>query len=86
MPPVLEGVKVIDIGNMLAAPGTAAYLADQGAEVIKVESPMGDEARRIVTQGGDVGDSPPFLAVNRSKRGIVVDLRRPEGREVFLKT
>ena len=83
MPPVLEGVKVIDIGNMLAAPGTAAYLADQGADVIKVESPMGDEARRLVTQAGDAGDSPPFLAVNRSKRGIVVDIRRPEGREVL---
>ena len=83
MPPVLEGVKVIDIGNMLAAPGTAAYLADQGANVIKVESPMGDEARRLVREAGDASDSPPFLAVNRSKRGIVVDIRLPEGRDVL---
>lgn len=84
MPTVLDGIKVIEIGNMLAAPGTAAYLADQGADVIKIESPMGDEARRLVSNNLDAGDSPPFLAVNRGKRAIVLDIRTVQGREVLL--
>ncbi|MBI3743447.1 MAG: CoA transferase [Chloroflexi bacterium] len=78
----LEGVKVLDLASMWAAPLCGMYLADQGADVIKVEPPEGDEARRLFTHPSLGNESPSFLAVNRNKRGIVVDLRKPEGLDI----
>jgi crotonobetainyl-CoA:carnitine CoA-transferase CaiB-like acyl-CoA transferase len=79
----LAGVHVLDLSQMWAAPGAALYLAAHGAEVIKVEPLGGDEARRTLTQPPVAGgESRAFLALNRNKRGIALDIRQPRGREV----
>ncbi len=75
----LAGVRVLDLTRFLAGPFCTAILADLGAEVIKVEAPgAGDEGRYgyPTAQGVPVG----FLALNRNKKGITLDLRHPEGR------
>ena len=69
----LAGTRVVDLTGYIAGSYATSLLADMGADVIKVESPAGDGFRVI---GGS------FQAWNRGKRGIVVNLRRPEGREV----
>ena len=78
----LEGVRVLDLSSMWAAPGAGMYLADQGADVIKVEPPGGGDARRLFTHPNLGNESPSFLLLNRSKRGIVLDLRKPEGQDI----
>jgi len=78
----LSGLRVIDASRVLAGPYCAQMLGDMGAEVIKIESPEGDETRSFgptVTEGG----AAYFQALNRNKRGIVLDLGQPEAREVF---
>ncbi|MCL2658857.1 MAG: CoA transferase [Betaproteobacteria bacterium] len=78
----LSGLRVIDASRVLAGPYCAQILGDQGAEVIKIESPDGDETRHfgpVVTEGG----AAYFQALNRNKRGIVLDMGRPEALEVF---
>jgi len=81
---VLDGVRVLDLATLWAVPLTATYLADQGAEVIKIEPPWGDEARRLYTlppiRGGE---GRTFQVSGRGKRSVVLDLTRPEGREVL---
>jgi crotonobetainyl-CoA:carnitine CoA-transferase CaiB-like acyl-CoA transferase len=59
------------------------YLADQGAQVIKVEPPGGDDARRFYTSAPIAGEDRGFLVVNRNKRGMVVSLSTPTGREII---
>ncbi len=85
MATALEGIKVLDLSTMWAAPSSAMYLADQGADVIKVEPPEGDDARHLLSHPALGNESPSFLVVNRSKRGIVVDIRKPQGREIVHK-
>ena len=78
----LAGVRVLDLTRFLAGPFATAILADLGADVIKVEAPgAGDEGR----YGYPTADGVPvfFLALNRNKRGITLDVRRPEGRDVL---
>lgn len=77
----LEGLRVLDMGTMLASPYAATLLGDLGADVIKLESPYGDESRHLGPERE--GERSPFLSLNRNKRGIVLDLRRPAAREVF---
>jgi crotonobetainyl-CoA:carnitine CoA-transferase CaiB-like acyl-CoA transferase len=77
----LEGLRVLDVGVMLAGPYAASLLGDMGADVIKIESHHGDEGRHFGMQRG--GESGAYISVNRSKRGIVLDLRKPEAKEVF---
>ncbi len=78
----LTGLKVVELGTMITAPLAAMMLADFGASVVKIEHPLGgDPFRRTV--GGDYG--PNFVAYNHNKRSLKLDLRRPEGREVFWK-
>ncbi len=80
----LAGIRVIDLAQMWAAPAAAMYLADQGAEVIKVEPPWGDDARRTFTLPPlPNGESRAFLPLNRNKLGIAVDIRHPAGREIL---
>ncbi len=77
MPLPLTGVRVIELGQNLAGPVAAEILAHLGADVVKVERPEGDDARRWGPPFWK-GVSPGFLAVNANKRSIVVDLKDPE--------
>ena len=77
----LEGIRVLDVTQVMAGPFCAMQLCDMGADVIKVEPPEGDSVRRIGV--GDGRESAPFNALNRGKRGIVLDLKRPEAQRVF---
>jgi formyl-CoA transferase len=77
----LDGLKVLDVTQVMAGPFCAMQLCDLGAEVIKVEPPEGDSARRM--SGARGTDSPSYNAVNRGKRGIVLNLKRPAAQEAF---
>lgn len=81
----LEGVLVIDAGLLIQGPQAAALLADWGADVIKVEYPgWGDQARWMPV-GPETARSAFYEAVNRGKRSMTLDLRKPAGRDVFLR-
>ncbi len=77
----LQGLRVLDVTQVMAGPYCAMMLADLGATVIKVEPPAGDSTRQM--PGASGADSPAFNAVNRGKRSIVLNLKTAEGREVF---
>ncbi len=80
----LEGVRVLDLTVMLSGPYATALLADQGADVIKLERPgLGDIARVLGVSVNGV--SAMFVSCNRGKRSIVVDLAQPEGAEIVRK-
>lgn len=85
--PVLTGVRVIELANFVAGPVATMILGDHGAEVVKVELPGEVDGSRV-TCGLDPRDSqrgPVFAAtLGRNKRSVTVDVRRPEGRELFL--
>jgi len=84
MPLPLAGIRVIDLAQMWAAPAAAMYLADQGAEVIKVEPLWGDDARRTFTLPPlPNGESRAFLPLDRNKLGIALDIRHPAAREAL---
>jgi crotonobetainyl-CoA:carnitine CoA-transferase CaiB-like acyl-CoA transferase len=79
MPGPLDGVRVIDLTGMISGPLGAMILADQGADVVKVEVPgSGDHSRHVATRRG--GFSASFLNNNRNKRSIALNLKIPEGR------
>lgn len=78
----LEGLKVLDISNVIAGPFAAALLGDFGADVLKVELPGGGDALRAMPPHKD-GKSLLWKAVNRNKRAITLDLRKPEGQALF---
>lgn len=79
----LAGIRVVELGNFIAAPTAGRILADFGAEVIKVERPStGDELRNWRLYAGDT--SMLYRTVNRGKRSVELDLRTDEGREVVL--
>ena len=71
------GVRVLDFTRVLAGPAAALALADLGAEVIKIEPPVGDETRAFPPIRD--GESHYFLAVNRARKSVVIDLKTPEG-------
>jgi formyl-CoA transferase len=75
----LAGVLILDLSRVLAGPYCTMILGDMGAEVIKVESPAGDESRRWGPPFSN-GESAYYLAVNRNKRSVVIDLDQEEGR------
>jgi len=88
-PRALEGLKVLDLSRILAAPAAAQLLGDFGAEVIKVERPgKGDDSRRAggtpyrATDGSMTDLAPMYLAANRNKRSVCIDLSRPEGQDL----
>ncbi|MSQ47651.1 MAG: CoA transferase [Deltaproteobacteria bacterium] len=80
----LEGVRVLELGNMVSAAYAAKLMADLGAEVIKVEEPQGDLARQ---RGPFPGGTPHleksglYLALNTNKRSVTIDLRQSQGQE-----
>ncbi len=76
----LAGIRVLDLSQVMAGPFCTMLLADMGADVIKVEPPEGDSSRRL--GAGLEGESPGYWAVNRNKRGIVLNLKDPRGGEI----
>ena len=79
----LEGVRVIDMSHVIAGPLASFYLAQMGAEVIKVEPPLGGEVMRASKHSTD-GDTPAgFVALNAGKRSLALDIRTPEGAETI---
>lgn len=79
----LSDLRVLDVSQVLAGPYAAMLLGDMGADVIKVEAPgRGDHSRQMAPRISDEL-SGAFLAVNRNKRGVSIDLKRPEGRAVL---
>ena len=81
MPGPLDGVRILDLSNMVSGPLGGMILADQGADVIKVESPAGDSTRAVATRRG--GFSASFLNNNRNKRSIVLDLKNSNGKDAL---
>lgn len=82
-PGPLTGISVLDLSAYIAGPYGCSLLADLGADVIKIEPPTGDTLRQYPSTLP--GESRAFLGVNRSKRGIVIDLKKPEGLKVLLR-
>ncbi len=80
MKQALSGVRVLDFTQVMAGPFCAMLLGDLGAEVVKVEPPGGDTTRRMGNRQGM--ESTGFWAVNRNKRGIVLNLKDPRGQEI----
>lgn len=77
----LDGIRVVEVANWLAAPSAAAMMCDLGADVVKVEPPEGD-AFRAMLQGLELDHNYPFELDNRGKRSIAVALDKPGGPEV----
>jgi crotonobetainyl-CoA:carnitine CoA-transferase CaiB-like acyl-CoA transferase len=76
----LKGIRIVEVGTVLMAPYAAQWLADLGADVIKVEPPGGDQTR-TTGPSREAGMAAMFLALNRNKRSIEIDLKDPAGRE-----
>jgi crotonobetainyl-CoA:carnitine CoA-transferase CaiB-like acyl-CoA transferase len=84
MPLPLEGVKVLDLTNVMAGPYCAMVLGDMGAEVIKIENfPEGDTSRRFEPQVN--GESYCFAVLNRNKKSLALDLKNPRGKAIIMK-
>jgi crotonobetainyl-CoA:carnitine CoA-transferase CaiB-like acyl-CoA transferase len=83
MPKPLAGIRVIELANFIAGPLAGTLLADMGADVVKVEPPQGDMGR--ATPPIRDGESVSFVALNRNKCSLVLDLKRPQAIEVLLK-
>ena len=89
MPAPLEGIRVVEIANWVAAPAAGALLADLGAEVIKVEVPRGELYRwafpRVLGFDSDFLEAPHFQMDNRGKRSLALDLAKPDARRALLR-
>ena len=81
MAPILDGLRVVEFSHLIAAPLCALTLEDMGAEVVKVEPPEGDYTRTLEPKVAP-GVSAYFQMLNRGKRGVMLDLRKPEAREL----
>jgi formyl-CoA transferase len=85
----LAGIKVVDLSRVLAGPYATQILGDHGADVIKVEPPAGDETREWGPPFRDSdaasGASAYYININRNKRGMALDLTKPEAREVVFR-
>jgi crotonobetainyl-CoA:carnitine CoA-transferase CaiB-like acyl-CoA transferase len=82
--PPLAGVRVVDLSRVLAGPYATMTLADLGADVVKIEHPVGGDETRTWGPPFIGGESAYFLSVNRSKRSVALDLKDPEGRDLAL--
>ncbi len=83
-PPPLAGIRVLEVGNYMAAPFCSMQLADLGAEVIKVEHPDGGDQVRLSAPLID-GEGSAFMRLNRNKRSLALDLKTDQGQEIFQK-
>jgi crotonobetainyl-CoA:carnitine CoA-transferase CaiB-like acyl-CoA transferase len=79
----LKGIRIIELGQIIAGTYGGQILSDLGAEVIKVESPIGDLGRNP-SVAPYKGHSGLFLTFNRNKKSVVIDMKNPEGRATFL--
>ena len=75
----LAGVRILDLTRVLAGPFCTMMLADLGAEVLKVENPDGGDETRAYRPAGSERESPYFMAINRNKRSLAIDITQPEG-------
>ncbi len=82
---LLSDLKVVELATWIAAPGCAMIMADWGADVIKVESAAGDPIRTYYPDTPETPGDPIFSMENRGKRGIVLDIGQPVGREAMLR-
>ncbi len=81
---MLAGIRVLDMSRVLAGPYCSMMLGDLGADVLKVERPgLGDETRQWGPPFAAPGESAYFLCVNRNKRSITINLKKPEGIEII---
>ena len=84
MPQAFEGIRIIDFSQVLAAPFAVMQLALLGAEVIKIEQPVGgDQTRGLMNIGEDQGLSPSFLAMNLNKQSLTLNLKTPQAVEII---
>ena len=79
----LEGVRVLEASQVMAGPYCALLLGDMGADVVKVEKPRGGDDSRRMGPPFISGESAAFLAINRNKRSLALDLKQPAGQAVF---
>ena len=79
----LSGIRVLDIGSLIAGPFGATMLGDFGAEVIKVEQPGPGDALRGTPQNGKAVRSPNWLVEGRNKKSVTLNLRVPAGQEIL---
>ncbi|MER3456721.1 MAG: hypothetical protein C4304_07550 [candidate division GAL15 bacterium] len=82
--PPLHGIRVLELAHFMAGPYCAMLLADLGADVIKIENPDGGDHSRATPPFLD-GESAGFIALNRNKRSLALNLKHPRGRRVFLR-
>src|SRR5437764_4304965 len=80
--PALHDIRVLEVGNFMAAPFCTLQLADLGADVVKVEHPDGGDQVRT-TAPFLQGASSSFIRLNRNKRSLALDLKSPQGKEIF---
>jgi crotonobetainyl-CoA:carnitine CoA-transferase CaiB-like acyl-CoA transferase len=78
----LAGIRVLEVGNFMAAPFCTMQLADLGADVVKIENPDGGDLVRTTAPFLD-GESSSFVRLNRNKRSLALDLKSPRGKDVF---
>ena len=92
----LHGVRVLDMTHIWAGPLAVRFLADLGADVVKIEAPLGRGTRNVPSApiggwlGGDPGDEPwnnnaLFVKLNRNRRSVCLDLKKQQGRDLFLR-
>ena len=83
----LEGIRVLDFTQMMMGPWATQFLGDMGADVVKIERPSVGEWERGLRAMGDLldGQSPFFLAMNRNKRSVALNLKDPRAREIVLR-
>ena len=81
----LNGIKIVEFTSVVLGPWACQILGDMGADIIKVEPPVGDTNRNLGPNRNNSDMSALFMTCNRNKRSIVLDLKNPEGQEAALK-
>lgn len=81
----LSSVRILDLSRMLSGPYGSLLFGDLGAEVIKIEEPKGGDRTRTMGPEAAEGQSAYFISINRNKKSLTLDLKRPKGKEIFYK-